>query len=251
MIATGPRAVQVLQTGAGRAADNRPPITETSQTMTPVPSPDHRRGRRDRRAGSAIVARAGRALAALVLATAATSASAQLARYEIDPEHFSVGFLVDHIGYAKILGMFRTAKGSFQFDEKAGTLTDVRIEIDATSVFTNHRKRDDHLKGPDFLNSGEFPKMTFTAAEAKRSGDRDFIIDGQLQLLGKTLAVSLTARWNKSSQYELGGLSKPYVTGASLRGSFKRSAFGMRYGVDNGWVGDEVAMMLEFEARRQ
>ena len=49
-------------------------------------------------------------------------ASAQPARYEIDPEHFSVGFLVDHIGYARVLGLFRTARGSYQFDEKTGTL---------------------------------------------------------------------------------------------------------------------------------
>jgi polyisoprenoid-binding protein YceI len=39
--------------------------------------------------------------------------------------------------------------------------------------------------------------------------------------------------------------------GVSARGSFKRSAYGMRYGVDNGWVGDEVALIIEFEARRK
>ncbi|MCZ7563835.1 MAG: YceI family protein [Burkholderiales bacterium] len=44
---------------------------------------------------------------------------------------------------------------------------------------------------------------------------------------------------------------KPYVMGVSARGSFKRSAFGMTYGVDNGWVGDEVHLIVEFEARRR
>ena len=38
---------------------------------------------------------------------------------------------------------------------------------------------------------------------------------------------------------------------ASARGSFKRSACGMRQGVDNNRVGDEVAPILEFEARRK
>jgi polyisoprenoid-binding protein YceI len=193
-----------------------------------------------------------RPLVALLLAAAAAPAWAQSARYEIDPEHFSVGFLVDHIGYAKVLGMFRTAKGSFQFDEKSGAVSDVRIEVDTTSVFTNHRKRDDHLKGPDFLNSGEFPRMIFTAAQARRTADRDYTLDGQLELLGKTQPVTMKARWNKSSQYEMSTIfSKAYVTGASVRGSFKRSAFGMRYGLDNGWVGDDVELMIEFEARRQ
>ena len=35
------------------------------------------------------------------------------------------------------------------------------------------------------------------------------------------------------------------------RGSFRRSSYGMNYGVDNGWVGDEVPLMLEFEAKRR
>lgn len=177
--------------------------------------------------------------------------SAQAARYEIDPEHFSVGFLVDHIGYAKVLGLFRTAKGSYQFDEKTGALTDVRIEVDTASVFTNHRKRDDHLKGPDFLNSGEFPKMVFTAGQAERRGERDFIVNGQLELIGKTRPVTLNLHWNKSSPYELANFNKPYVMGVSGRGSFKRSEFGMMYAVENKWVGDEVELIVEFEARRQ
>jgi len=41
------------------------------------------------------------------------------------------------------------------------------------------------------------------------------------------------------------------VMGVSARGSFKRSAYGMSYAVANGWVGDEVALIIEFEAVRQ
>ena len=190
-------------------------------------------------------------LAAFIAVCAAGPAAAQPARFEIDPEHLSMGFLVHHISYAKVLGMFRSAKGSYAYDEKTGALSDVRIEVDTASVFTNHRKRDDHLKGPDFLNSGEFPRMVFTAAGAKRTGDRDFEINGNLELLGKSLPMTLRATMNKLSEYELGTFRKPYVMGVSARGSFKRSAYGMNYGIDNGWVGDEVEMIIEFEARRQ
>ena len=59
-------------------------------------------------------------LAALACAASvlpAAPAMAQAARYEIDPTHLSVGFLVEHIGYAKVLGMFRTARGSYRFDD--------------------------------------------------------------------------------------------------------------------------------------
>ncbi|RZL05388.1 MAG: hypothetical protein EOP40_20280, partial [Rubrivivax sp.] len=130
------------------------------------------------------------ALCTALLASA--PAQAQAARYEIDPDHLTVAFLVDHIGYAKVLGMFRSARGSYRFDEATATLSDVRIEVETASVFSNQRKRDDHLKGPDFLNSGEFPRMVFTAAGAKRTGERTFDITGELEVLGKKQPLTLS-----------------------------------------------------------
>ncbi|WKB51849.1 YceI family protein [Eleftheria terrae] len=196
---------------------------------------------------------AGLLLLALLLPCVSSQAQApaQPQRYEIDPDHLSVGFLVSHIGYAKVLGLFRAARGSYSFDEARGALSDVRIEVDTASVFTNHKKRDDHLKGADFLNAAEHPRMIFTAASARRTGERSFEIAGQLELLGRSQPLVLQATWNKSAEYEIGGLRKPYVMGVSARGSFKRSAWGMNYGVANGWVGDEVSLIIEFEARRQ
>ncbi len=193
-------------------------------------------------------------LALAVLACTAGMARAQPARYELDPSHLSIGFLVEHLGYAKVQGMFRTARGSYRFDEATGALSDVRVEVDTASVFSNHVKRDEHLKGPVFLNSAEHPKMVFTATGAKRTGDRTFEITGQLQLIGKTQPLTLQATWNKSADSPIGtGIlgGKPYVMGVSARGTFKRSAYGMSYGVANGWVGDEVHMLIEFEAVRQ
>ena len=194
------------------------------------------------------------AAAALLLILASASARAEPERYEIDPEHFSVGFLVDHIGYGKVLGMFRKAGGSYSFDEATGALGELRVSIDTASVFSNHKKRDDHLRSAVFLNSNEFPEMVFTAAGATRRGERDYVIEGQLELLGRTRPVTLEATWNKSAEYPIGGGvfgGKPYVMGVSARGSFRRSDFGMNYAVDNGWVGDEVHLIIEFEARRQ
>ena len=132
------------------------------------------------------------------------TAHAQAARYELDPDHITVAFLVDHIGYAKVLGLFRAARGSYRFDEATATLSEVRIEVDTASVFSNQRKRDDHLKGPDFLNSGEFPKMVFTASSAKRTGDKTFDISGQLELLGKSQPLTLAGHLEQERRVAAG-----------------------------------------------
>jgi len=46
-------------------------------------------------------------LSIALLTLAARATQAESARYEIDPEHLSIGFLVDHIGYARTLGFAR------------------------------------------------------------------------------------------------------------------------------------------------
>lgn len=190
-------------------------------------------------------------LLALYLA-APRAAVAEPEQFDIDPEHFTVAFLVEHIGYAKTLGQFRKAGGRFSFDESTGALSDIEVTVDTESVDTNHKKRDEHLRGKDFLQVDVHPQMTFVAKTVSKSGERSYTISGDLTLIGQTRSVTLEASWNKIGEYPFGGVvSKPYVIGVSARGSFKRSAFGMMYAVDNGWVGDDVELILEFEARRQ
>lgn len=174
--------------------------------------------------------------------------------YVIDPAHLSVGFLVSHIGYANTLGLFRNAEGEFTFDETTGDLSDLRVVVDTASVFTNHDERDAHLRGEDFLDTENHPTMTFTADSAQRTGEHTFEVTGELTLLGQTHPLTLEVVWNKSADYPFRpGLfqSRPYVLGASARGSLKRSDYGMTYAVADGLVGDTVEILIEFEAKRQ
>ena len=189
-----------------------------------------------------------RVLVCLLALLAAARASAEPADYVIDPEHLSIGFLVDHVGYNKVLGMFRKGEGSFRFDEETGELSDLRIAVDCSSVFTNDDKRDEHLRSGDFLNVKKFPQMVYFAEQARPVAGREYEIEGELELLGNKRPVRLKATWNKSGPYPFGS---HYVTGISARGTLKRSEFGMTYAVENGWVGDEVDLIIEFEARRQ
>ena len=73
-------------------------------------------------------------------------------KYIIDKSHFAIGFLVEHVGYAKTLGMFREIGGDYSHDTENNIINDINIIIRTDSVFTNHDKRDEHLMSPDFLN---------------------------------------------------------------------------------------------------
>ena len=194
------------------------------------------------------------ACAAFSLALGPSYAVAEPVRYELDPEHLTVAFLVDHIGYAKTLGFFKKASGSYAFDEVTGEVSDVRVVVDTSSVYTAHEKRDEHLRSDDFLDVERHPQMIFTAASATPVDGNRYRIDGELDLLGRKAPLTLEATLNKQAEYPIGGgllRSKPFVQGVSARGSFERSAFGMDYAVANGLVADEIELIIEFEARKQ
>lgn len=185
---------------------------------------------------------------AALLATVCLGLAPAREHYVIDPQHLTVGFLVEHVGFAKVFGRFTEAEGSFDFDEAAGAIANVRVTVKTASVDTTVEPRDRHLRSADFLNVEEHPEMVFES-EGGTLVEREGKLEGSLTLVGKTRPITLDVTWNKSGTSPLPG--NPYVVGMSVRGSFQRSAFGMTYGVADGLVGDEVELIIELEAQRQ
>lgn len=189
------------------------------------------------------------ALAAVLVAVlAAPPAAAELKQYTIDPEHFSIAFTAQHLDFADVIGMFLEAEGSFAYDAETATVSDLRIEIAADSVFTNHKVRDRHLRSPDFLNAREFPTIVFVGTGAEKLTDNTGTVVGELQLLGQTRPITLDVTLVGARVYPFG--HEKFTIGISARAAFNRSEFGMSYGVGD-LVGDEIELMFEFEAIQQ
>lgn len=181
-------------------------------------------------------------------------ARAEFRDYVLDPAHTSIGFMVHHIGYADTLGLFREVEGRFAYDEAAPAVRDVYVEVPAASVFSNNEARDEHARGADFLDAGDHPLIVFEGKEATPTGQRAGTITGDLTLRGVTREVTFDLELNKAGPYPFdptGGGEPPYVVGVSARATINRSDFGMTYAVEPGWVGDEVELIIEFEAIRQ
>ena len=76
-----------------------------------------------------------RRVALLCALTAASGAAvAEEAQYEIDPEHAVVAFMVEHIGFARVLGSFTEVEGTFGFDEAAGSLGAIDVSVRTASA---------------------------------------------------------------------------------------------------------------------
>ena len=82
-----------------------------------------------------------------------------------------------------------------------------------------------------------------------RSYGRRTAVGTLAAIRGVTRPVTLDVTWNKTGEYPFG--DKHYAIGLSARTKIKRSDFGMTYALDGGLVGEEVDIILEFEAIRQ
>lgn len=183
-----------------------------------------------------------------LIATGTAAVQAEMARYELDPEHTAVYFTVDHIGYAKTLGIFTELDGQFTYDAGRQTLGDVSVSIDAGSVNTFNAARDGHVRNRDFLHVSDHPQITFVANGGTPTSDSAGTVTGQLTILGVTQPVTLDVTLNKAAAYPFGHQRE--VLGLSLSTTIKRSAFGMDYAVANGLVGDDVTINIETEAMK-
>lgn len=61
--------------------------------------------------------------------------------------------------------------------------------------------------------------------------------------------MTFEAALKKSARYPFG--DEHHALDICARGSLRRSDFGMTYRVDNDWVGDQIEIVLGFEAIRQ
>lgn len=180
------------------------------------------------------------------LSTCAIAANADMARYELDPTHTAIYFTIDHIGYAKTLGVFTDVTGSFIYDTDTQELKDVEVVIQAASVNTFNEARDGHVRNRDFLDVATYPEITFVANGGTPTDTNSGTVTGRLTVLDQTLPITLKVTLNKAAEYPFG--HKREVLGLSLDTSILRSEFGMDYGVANGLVGDEVTINIETEA---
>ena len=130
----------------------------------------------------------------LVFLALMNPAFAELAEWEIDPEHFSIAFEAKHIGFQQQLGFFLEGSGRFSYDPETQQLSAGRVEINADSLFSNHDHRDDHLKSRDFLNVRRHPLIVFEASEYRAV---EGILKGNLTLLDQTHPVELQVSLNK------------------------------------------------------
>ncbi len=171
---------------------------------------------------------------------------AEMARYDVDPEHSMIEFRVAHMVISKTTGHFKDYTGFIEMDPDAQSVKTIEATVKTASVNTNHEKRDTHLRTADFFDVEKYPTMTYKLKQYQKNGDH-YTATGDLTLRGVTKEVTLTGNFNGITKDPWGNVR----AGFNAEGKLNRKDFGMVWNkaLDSGGlvVGDEVLIKLDIE----
>jgi polyisoprenoid-binding protein YceI len=180
----------------------------------------------------------------LIVALLAASAASAFAAdsYTIEPNHTYPSFEADHMGISVLRGKFTKSAGTIVLDRAAKTGS-LDITIDANSIDFGHEKLNTHAKTADMFDVAKFPTATYKSKSITFKGDVPASIEGELTLHGVTKPVTLTINKFKCVDHPM---LKREVCGADASTEFKRSDFGISYGLPR--FAPEVKLAIEVEA---
>jgi len=172
--------------------------------------------------------------------------AAEATTWRVDKSHSSVGFTVRHMMVSKVSGTFQKYRADVTFDPDAPASLRVHAVIDAASIDTGNRKRDEHLRSADFFDVTRFPEITFTTTAVKPEGDH-YLLTGDLAMHGVTRPVTLTLEYNGTVTDPWGNVR----AGFSAAGEIDRRDWGIVWNkaLDRGGltVSNTVKLAIEVE----
>lgn len=179
----------------------------------------------------------------------ATSTPADAPAYDIDVGHSTLGFAVKHLGVGTTRGSFREYDGTIHFDPDNFDSFMAEVTIDAASIDTKLKKRDDHLRASDFFDVENHPEITFTSSRLEKRGEGAVII-GDLTMKGVTKQLTIPVQMSGPVQSPFG----PTVIALEAEIMINRQDYGISWSktLDNGGlvVDDNVTLIIELEAQK-
>ena len=179
----------------------------------------------------------------LAVASIATISVAKPVDYTIDPTHTATVFTWNHFGFSTPSANFSDIQGTISVDNARPVNSAVNVTIPLSSLNTNVKALDDHLKNADFFDAEKYPNITFKSTKVQALGQNKYKITGDLTVKNVTKPVVLDAVLNKQGIHPM---TKAESIGFNATTSFDRSAFGVGAYVPN--VGDKITVNITTEA---
>jgi polyisoprenoid-binding protein YceI len=172
--------------------------------------------------------------------------------YKLDNSHASLILRASHLGFSTYTTRFSRFDAELKLDPRNLSAASVVTTIDASSFEMDAAPQMciDIMKGPQMLDTAKFPQIVFKSEKIRMTGAKSMEISGTLTLHGVTRPTVLVGTYN-GGYAGWPGLDPQARVGFSAHGAFKRSDFGIAYGVPAPGttigVGDSIDFSIEAE----
>jgi polyisoprenoid-binding protein YceI len=185
-------------------------------------------------------------------AAPAAMASPPAGTYKLEKSHASLVLRVSHMGFSTYTTRFSRFDADLTLDPRDLPASTVVTTIDAASFEMDGAPQMclDIMKGPQMLDTAKFPQIAYKSESVRMTGANSMEIAGTLTLHGVTRPLVLAASYN-GGYAGMPNMDPQARVGFSAHGSFRRSDFGIAYGVPapgtTMGVGDLVDFSIEAE----
>lgn len=188
-------------------------------------------------------------LAALVASVPASrlvaqdAAAATSGTFKVDPVHSGAVYRITHLNASAHWGLVKEPSGTF--DVAADGALKMDVSFDIAKLDSGNDKRNEHLRGPDFFNAKQFPKMTFKSSGSTKGDDGALKVTGDLTIKGVTKPVEATVKKVGEGK----GMKGETLAGYEAEFTVNRLDFGVSYMPDA--LGKEVKVTVFLEGAKQ
>ena len=165
-------------------------------------------------------------------------------QYVLDPNHASLIWKLNHLGFSTFIGSFNDFEASLDFDPEDIENASLEVVISTASLDVDIPEFEEELRGDNWFDVGVFPQAVYRTTSFLESIDEDtFLFAGDLTLLGTTAPVNLEVNFHGGGR---NFLTRSYTVGVSGSAKFNRSDFGLDRFTSFG-VGDEIDLEIHVE----
>lgn len=160
--------------------------------------------------------------------------------YAIDPAHSEIEFSIRNLVVGRVHGRFTEFSGTILFDGGKIPQSSVTADIQATSIVTGNRQRDEHLRSSAFFDTAVYPSATFQSARVEPLGD-GYVCMGIFTLHGVSREIRIPFRISRREN----GAGDTDRIGIEADLTLNRRDYGISW---NALIGNEVRVRLRLEA---
>lgn len=168
-------------------------------------------------------------------------------KWTLDASHSNVNFTVTHLVISEVDGNFKLFNGDILAKDDTFEDAAINFNVDISSINTENKDRDAHLKSDDFFNAEKFPKMSFKSTSFKKVSGNKYVLKGILTIRDVSKPVSFDVTFGGTVKDPWGNTKAGFKASTTIKRSEYKLLWNKTIETGGAVVGDEVFINVKTE----